>query len=185
MNQAAFAFDKPRNLLAAGVGAAITLEHSMDPLSDACLSLNVKDVGSGQIVGGGWVIRNQAYRNVTFGASLKGSFWVSIDGLDHPILIEEGDCYLVANHHGYRTSSEPEIEAADLRSTLARANSVIWPTAPPRAGSQCAKTPLLPVAGRAVDRGPRPQGPRVPAPSGCGGGKVRLGAPPRRHPGRP
>jgi hypothetical protein len=100
----------------------------MDPLSDACLSLNVKEVESGQIVGGGWMITNQAYRNVTFGASLKGSFLVSIDELDHPILIEAGDCYLVANHHGYRTRSEPEIEAADLRSTLARANSVIWPT---------------------------------------------------------
>ena len=46
----------------------------MDPSSDACLSLNVKDVESWQIdIGGCWVTRNQVYRDVTVGASLKDS----------------------------------------------------------------------------------------------------------------
>jgi AraC-like DNA-binding protein len=100
----------------------------MDPLSDACLSLNVKDVESAQFhIGGCWVTRTPACGDMTFGTSLKGSDWLSIDGLDHPILIEEGDCYLIANHlGGYYKSSEPDMEAADLRSPLAQ--SVIWPT---------------------------------------------------------
>jgi cupin len=102
----------------------------MDPLSDACLSLNVKDVETGQLhLAGRWVIRISASRDVIFHASLKGSTWLSIDGLDAPILLQEGDCYLVANPLGYRWSSEPDMEAADLGSTLVRANSVIWPTA--------------------------------------------------------
>jgi hypothetical protein len=102
----------------------------MDPLSEACLSLNVKDVESGQInIGGCWVVRIPAYNDVTFGESLKGSYWLLIDGLDHPMLIQEDDCFLVVNHLGYRTSSEPVIEPVDLRSPLARAKSVIWPTA--------------------------------------------------------
>jgi AraC-like DNA-binding protein len=93
----------------------------MDPLSDACLSLSVKDIESGQThIGGCWDIRVPAYNDVTFGASLKGSFWVSIDELDHPILIREGDCCVIANHLGFRTSSEPDTEAADLRSTAER-----------------------------------------------------------------
>jgi hypothetical protein len=77
-------------------------------------------------IGGSWVIRVPAYNDVTFGASLKGSFWLSIDGLDHPTLMEEGDCYFVANHLGYRRSSERYMGAVDPRCTLAR--SLIWPT---------------------------------------------------------
>jgi AraC-like DNA-binding protein len=99
----------------------------MDPLSDACLSLNVKDMESGQVqFGGRCVIRMAAHGGVLFCASLKGAYWLSIDGLDHPILIKEGDCYLVANSHGYRMSTEPEVEAANLHSPLTQ--SVIWPT---------------------------------------------------------
>jgi hypothetical protein len=53
----------------------------MNPLSDACLSVNVKDVESGQLhIGGCWVIRiPPSYSDVTFGASLKDSHWLSID----------------------------------------------------------------------------------------------------------
>jgi hypothetical protein len=43
----------------------------MDPLSDACLSLSVKDVDSAQVdIGGSWVIRTPAYSAVTFGTLL-------------------------------------------------------------------------------------------------------------------
>jgi hypothetical protein len=91
----------------------------MDPLSDACLSLNVKVVESGQChIGGCWVTSIPAYNAVSIGASLKGEFWLSLDGLDYLILIKDGDCYLVANHHGCCTSSKPEGEAADRRSPL-------------------------------------------------------------------
>jgi AraC-like DNA-binding protein len=99
----------------------------MDPLSDACLSLNVKDVYSAQVhIGGCWVARVPACGDMTLSACLKGLDWLSIDGMDRPILIEEGDCYLIANHVGYHKSSEPDMEAAELRSPLAQ--SVSWPT---------------------------------------------------------
>jgi AraC-like DNA-binding protein len=107
---------------------SFAVEHSMDPLSDACLSLNVKSVDSALIhVGGCWAARIPACGDIAVGASLKGSDWLSIDGLDHPILIQEGDCYLIANPLGaHHKSSEPDMEAADLGSPLAQ--SVIWPT---------------------------------------------------------
>jgi hypothetical protein len=38
---------------------------------------------------------------MAFSANLTGSDWLSIDGIDHPMLIEEGDCYLIANRHGF------------------------------------------------------------------------------------
>jgi AraC-like DNA-binding protein len=52
---------------------------------------------------------------------------LSIDGLDHPILIQEGDCYLLAKQLGFCKSSEQDMEAAALRSPLTRVNSMIWP----------------------------------------------------------
>jgi AraC-like DNA-binding protein len=98
----------------------------MDPLSDACSSLNVKKLESGENhVGGRWRLRMPASSDMAVGAILKGSFWLSIDKLAHPILIQEGDCYLLANHVGYSKSSEPDMEVADLRPTLVR--SMIWP----------------------------------------------------------
>ena len=98
----------------------------MDPLSDACLSQNVKDVDSGEFdISGSWVIRTPAYNAVTFDASLKGSFWLSINGLDHPILIQEGDCYLLAKQLVFCKSSGPDMGADAIRSPLARANSTI------------------------------------------------------------
>jgi AraC-like DNA-binding protein len=100
----------------------------MDPLSNVCSSLNVKDVESGHVqIVGSWEIRIPAYRDVVFVACVKGSFWLSIDGLDQPILIEEGDCFLVVNHLGHRIGSEPDIESAE-RSGSARTHSVIWRT---------------------------------------------------------
>jgi AraC-like DNA-binding protein len=93
----------------------------MDPLSDAFFSLNVKDVESGQLhIGGCWAIRMLPAGGVDVFESTKGSFWLSVDELAHPILIQEGDCILVANQRGYCKSSEPDMEAAALHSTLAR-----------------------------------------------------------------
>jgi AraC-like DNA-binding protein len=87
----------------------------MDPLSDACSSLTVKEIESGQLhIGGCWGMRFPAHGCVTFGASLKGPYWLFIDGQDQPILIEEGDCYLIANRVGYCKSSKPDMEASEL-----------------------------------------------------------------------
>jgi AraC-like DNA-binding protein len=99
----------------------------MDPLSDVCLSLKIKTMESAQVDNGGcWVVGAQTNGDLTFGASIKGSSWLSMDGLDHPIPIAEGDCYMIANRHGHRRSSKPDIEAADLGFPLARV--MIWPT---------------------------------------------------------
>jgi hypothetical protein len=64
----------------------------MDPLSDACLSLNVKDADSAQVhTGGCWVTRVPSCGDMTFSANLQGSDWLSIDGIDHPMRIAEGN----------------------------------------------------------------------------------------------
>jgi AraC-like DNA-binding protein len=94
----------------------------MDPLSDACLSLKIQNIESAQMYTGGcWVAGAQTSGDVILNAFTRGSSWLSMDGLDHPVLIEEGDCCLIANPRGFRRSSKPDIEAIDLGSSLARA----------------------------------------------------------------
>jgi AraC-like DNA-binding protein len=99
----------------------------MDPLSDACLSLKIQNMESAQVESGGcWATKVPSCGDLIFSAFIKGSSWLSIDGLGHPILIEEGDCFLIANRLGVWRSSKPDIEATDLGSPLGR--SIIWPT---------------------------------------------------------
>jgi AraC-like DNA-binding protein len=86
----------------------------MDPISDICSSLEIKDLLSGQLhKDGRWAIRLPSYRDVTVCASLQGSFWLSVNGVDFPARIEEGDCYLIANRHAYRMGSDLETEAVE------------------------------------------------------------------------
>jgi AraC-like DNA-binding protein len=98
----------------------------MDPLSDVCSSLNVKEIKTGENhIGGCWRIRVPTSGDMSVGASLKGSSWLSIDEIGHSTLIQEGDCYFVANHHGYRLTSQPEKESADRRASVVSPSEVL------------------------------------------------------------
>ena len=98
----------------------------MDPISDICSSLDVKDLETGQLhMGGRWAIRLPAYRDVTVCASLKGSYWLWVDGVDAPVRIEEGDCYLMASGVPHRISSDRETEAVDCDVALTQDNPVL------------------------------------------------------------
>jgi AraC-like DNA-binding protein len=100
----------------------------MDPLSDACSWLNIKDAESALVqTEGSYVARIPDCGDMLFGSSLKGSSWLLIDGLDQPIRIDEGDCYMMASHvGGFCRSGEPGMEGADPRPPLGPL--VIWPT---------------------------------------------------------
>jgi Cupin len=92
----------------------------MDPLSDVCSSVEVKNPMTGQVrFGSSWAIRedDQSGRSVTLGAALKGSFWQLVDGVSAPIHIQEGDCYIRTNvSHWF--SSEPEAKSLQSHSFL-------------------------------------------------------------------
>jgi hypothetical protein len=83
----------------------------MDPLSDVCSLVEVKELVTGQLrMGGPWAWRDddQSTRSVALGVALKGSFWLSVDGVDAPIHIQEGDCFVLCTDLSYWMSSEPE-----------------------------------------------------------------------------
>jgi AraC-like DNA-binding protein len=82
----------------------------MDPLSDICSLLEVKDLMTAQLRWGGpWGVAlcDQSRRSVILTAALKGSFWLSVDGVDAPILIQEGDYYVLSSR-SHCLHSEPE-----------------------------------------------------------------------------
>lgn len=80
----------------------------MDPLSDICSLLHVKiQIAAELRLGGSWAIRttDQTERNVTLCATLEGEHWLTVDGLDAPVHIEQGDCYLIGTNVTYLKSS--------------------------------------------------------------------------------
>ena len=88
----------------------------MDPLSDVCSFLEVKDLKPGQVrLGGPWAFSydDQSRRSVILTVASKGSFWLSVDGVDAPIHIQEGDCYVVTSP-SHCMHSEPETKSVPI-----------------------------------------------------------------------
>jgi AraC-like DNA-binding protein len=83
----------------------------MDPLSDVCSLVEVKELVTGHVqLGDIWGMRDddQSTRSVALGVALKGSHWLSVDGVDAPIHVQEGDCYVLCTDLSYWMSSEQE-----------------------------------------------------------------------------
>jgi AraC-like DNA-binding protein len=94
----------------------------MDPLSDIFALLNVESALSARLeAGGDWAIRFSAYRHVKFGAVLAGSCWLSVDGIDQPLRLDAGDCYLLTNGQPYRIAGDLKTEATDGAIVFAQA----------------------------------------------------------------
>jgi AraC-like DNA-binding protein len=88
----------------------------MDPLSDICSFLEVKNLMTGQVrLGGSWAIRNdgQLRRHVALTVASKGSYWLSVDGVDAPIHIQEGDCH-VLTYPSHCLRSERETKSVPI-----------------------------------------------------------------------
>src|ERR1700679_1939801 len=90
----------------------------MDPLSDACSFLKVKDLMTAQLrLGGPWACRydDQSRRSVILTVALKGSCWLSVDGVDAPIHIQEGDYYVLTPRlASHCLHSEPETKSVSI-----------------------------------------------------------------------
>jgi AraC-like DNA-binding protein len=89
----------------------------MDPLSDVCSFLEVKDLMTARLRWGGpWAVRydGQSRRSVVLTVALKGSFWLSVDGVDAPIHIQEGDYYVLLTGPSHCLHSEPETKSVPI-----------------------------------------------------------------------
>lgn len=90
----------------------------MDPLSEVLSLLSNQNLFFGGLkTGGDWAIRFPAPDNIKFNAVVQGTCWLAIEGMDHPIRLEQGDCFLVSRGRPVLIGSDlslPAIDAEEL-----------------------------------------------------------------------
>ncbi|MGR4897394.1 AraC family transcriptional regulator [Stenotrophomonas sp. LARHCG68] len=90
----------------------------MDPLSEVLSLLSNQNLFFGGLrAGGDWAIRFPAPDNIKFNAVVQGTCWLAVEGMNHPIRLEQGDCFLVSRGHPILIGSDlslPAIDAEDL-----------------------------------------------------------------------
>ncbi len=93
----------------------------MDPLSEAIAVLDARrGLFSRLEAGGAWAIDFDGYMNAKFGAILRGSCWLLVDGSDKPIRLLENDCYVVGNERKYRLFSSVGAPVAQANEVFTR-----------------------------------------------------------------
>ncbi|MFL6696235.1 MAG: AraC family transcriptional regulator [Vitreoscilla sp.] len=86
----------------------------MDPLSDVLSLLRPRSFMSGGVdYGGDWAIRFGAHQGIKFQAVISGGCWLAVEGLDEPIRVEAGDCYLLPRGRPFRLASDLALPAVD------------------------------------------------------------------------
>ncbi len=91
----------------------------MDPLSQIVSLLKPERVSAiGLDAAGAWSLAFGHYQGIKFNAVVAGDCWLSMDGLEAPLRISAGDCFLV-------TQGTPFLLATDLKADLVPAEDVI------------------------------------------------------------
>lgn len=81
----------------------------MDPLEDVLALLETRGhLSAGLVAGGRWAVRFEAPQGVKFNAVRRGSCLLEVDGVDAPVELAEGDCYLLAHRRPFTLRSDPE-----------------------------------------------------------------------------
>ncbi|MEH1164011.1 AraC family transcriptional regulator [Micromonospora sp. CPCC 205539] len=80
----------------------------MDPLSHVLALSNIEGAVCAELrAGGDWTIAFRGQMHVKFGVVLSGSCWLSVEGVEAPLRLRQGDCYLVVGGRDYRLASDP------------------------------------------------------------------------------
>jgi AraC-like DNA-binding protein len=91
----------------------------MDPLSDVLSLLRpYAYVSSGFDAGGSWGVRfGDQHELIKCYAVVKGTGWLTVDGLGDPVCLEAGNCFVLPSGRPFRLGSEPQgpaIPASEL-----------------------------------------------------------------------
>ncbi|CAL9634095.1 IS5 family transposase IS4811 [Streptomyces sp. enrichment culture] len=94
----------------------------MDPLEDVLALLDTRGhLSTGLVAGGRWALRFEAPQGVKFNAVRRGSCLLEVDGVDGPIPLAEGDCYLLARPLPFVLRSDPATTPVAAGPVFARA----------------------------------------------------------------
>ena len=91
----------------------------MDPLSDVLSLLRPRSFMSGGVDhGGDWAISFGKYEGIKFQAVITGGCWLVVEGVDEPVRIEAGDCYLLPHGRPFHLASDLSLKPVDAYSVL-------------------------------------------------------------------
>ena len=97
----------------------------MDPLSDILSLLKPQShVSAGFDAGGDWSIAFPRNAGIKCYAVVSGACWLVVEGIEAPVRISAGDCFLLPSGRPFRTCSDPAVPPVE--------SSTVFP--PPRAG---------------------------------------------------
>lgn len=89
-----------------------------DPLSDVLSLLEARShVSAGLSTGGDWSVRMQPVEGLKFNAVLRGSALLAVDGVEAPVLLAEGDCFILGGGRAFTMASDlslPVTPAAEV-----------------------------------------------------------------------
>ena len=79
----------------------------MDPLSDVISFLELRTYRVGGFeAGGDWSIRFGAYEGIKCYAVTSGACWLAVEGDGEPVLLQQGDCFLLPHGRPFRIASD-------------------------------------------------------------------------------
>lgn len=82
----------------------------MDPLSDVISFLELKRYRVGGFeAGGNWSIRFDPYEGIKCYAVTSGACWIAVEGAGEPVLLKQGDCFLLPHGWPFRIASDPAL----------------------------------------------------------------------------
>ncbi|MBP2707940.1 AraC family transcriptional regulator [Microbispora sp. RL4-1S] len=94
----------------------------MDPLEDVLTLLETRSYLSvGVVAGGRWALRFDAPNVVKFNAVRRGACLLQVDGVDEPIELAEGDCYLLTRRRAFTLRSDLDAVPVDAGPVFANA----------------------------------------------------------------
>lgn len=91
----------------------------MDPLSDILSLMKPRNLlAAGFEAGGDWAVRfPESAGNIKSGAVVSGTCWLAVEGLDEPVRLQTGDCFLLPMGRSFRLASDlsvSPVEAQDI-----------------------------------------------------------------------
>jgi AraC-like DNA-binding protein len=94
-------------------------ELAVDPLSDVLSLLRPTGTMSGAIdKAGDWAVRFGPHAGIKFQAVISGGYWLRVEGVDEPLRIEAGDCYLLPRGRPFSIASDLSLAPVDAHAFL-------------------------------------------------------------------
>ena len=88
----------------------------MDPLSDVISLLEPRRyLVGGFEAGGEWSIRFDPFEGIKCYAVTAGACWLAVEGAGEPVLLEQGDCFLLPRGRPFRVASDLALPADDWK----------------------------------------------------------------------